>query len=283
MMSPAPSVAVVIPTHNRPGDLRSALASVMQQTSPVDEIIVVDDGSDEPVVLADQPSQGPTQILIRNAIALGPSAARNLGAATASTEVIAFLDDDDRWHSDKLRHVRTAFASHPEAGMVFHGVGMEPQLPDDPAFAVVREPLRWLVLNQAPHLSGVAVRRQLHLRQPFDEEMAAVEDIDYLIRLARAATVVRITSVLAHHDHLGAPTAIGTQHRIEGRLQLRRKHPELFADRKAAAFFSMRLGQLYRRSGQSMRAYREFAKALALDPLMRPAWGGLFATAMRRR
>lgn len=78
--------------------LNEAIGSVLNQTYPVNEIIVVDDGS-EPQL---KPPHLASIKLIRNEKNFGPAYARNLGAKSATGDLIAFLDADDFWHSEKI-------------------------------------------------------------------------------------------------------------------------------------------------------------------------------------
>jgi GT2 family glycosyltransferase len=78
--------SIVIPTHNRPAELDRCLASLRDER--VEEIVVVDDGSDPP-------SRVPEGVvLLRNAVAELPTAARNQGAEHARGEIVLFIDDD---------------------------------------------------------------------------------------------------------------------------------------------------------------------------------------------
>ena len=91
-----PLVSIVIPTYARPERLRECLAALARQTMPADafEIVVVDDGSPQPVVPPEATTPtGPTIRIIRQSNA-GPSAARNRGVAEARGELIALTDDD---------------------------------------------------------------------------------------------------------------------------------------------------------------------------------------------
>lgn len=95
-----PRISVVIPAYNAAATIGKALDSILAQTYPAHEIIVVDDGS------ADQTrsvveNYGEQVIYVRQANA-GPSAARNQGVRQASGEWIAFLDADDWYLSDRL-------------------------------------------------------------------------------------------------------------------------------------------------------------------------------------
>ena len=96
------TIAAVIPTCNRPELLARSFSSVLGQSSPADEIIIADNGTD-PVPDGAVPDE---VTLIRIAPRVGVSAARNAGAATATCEYVAFLDDDDYWDVDYLSEVR---------------------------------------------------------------------------------------------------------------------------------------------------------------------------------
>ena len=93
-------VSVVIPTYNRAGFVREAIASVLEQDYPDVELIVVDDGScdDSAAVVG---SFGPAvQYLWQEN--RGVSAARNRGVAASTGGLIAFLDSDDLWLPRKV-------------------------------------------------------------------------------------------------------------------------------------------------------------------------------------
>lgn len=90
------TVSVVIPTVGR-ASLNRAVQSVLAQSEPVTEVIVVVDGP-EPVSVPDD-----SRItLLRNDVSSGPAVSRRRGIDAARGEVIALLDDDDEWHPDKL-------------------------------------------------------------------------------------------------------------------------------------------------------------------------------------
>jgi len=110
------TISAVIPTYNSACYLAEAVASIRSQTLPVEEIIVVDDGSadDTPTVVA---GLGPDITYIRQTNA-GPAAARNRGIAAARGVLIAFLDADDIWTADKLERQTAALDRHPELALV---------------------------------------------------------------------------------------------------------------------------------------------------------------------
>ena len=122
-----PLVSIVIPTYARPERLRECLASLARQTMPADtfEIVVVDDGSPQPVVPPeDTTPAGPTIRIIRQPNA-GPSAARNRGVAEAGGKLIAFTDDDCLPTPTWLESLVTAHRQFPDAlvgGITFNGL-----------------------------------------------------------------------------------------------------------------------------------------------------------------
>ena len=108
-MSSRPLVSVVIPTYNRDLQTIAAMKSVLAQTYPNIEIIVVDDGttngSDLTIqqFISQETNEGHQISFIRQANQ-GASVARNTGILNARGEFIAFLDSDDSWEPEKLEY-----------------------------------------------------------------------------------------------------------------------------------------------------------------------------------
>jgi glycosyltransferase involved in cell wall biosynthesis len=93
-------VSCIVPVFNGERYLREALDSILAQTYPVVEIIVADDGStDGTAALVGSYGDRVQHVWQPNA---GPAAARNLGLWMAHGEFVAFLDQDDIWHPEKL-------------------------------------------------------------------------------------------------------------------------------------------------------------------------------------
>jgi glycosyltransferase involved in cell wall biosynthesis len=87
-----PAVSVIVPTRDRPTLLPTAVASVLEQSLGDVEVVVVDDGSQEPVGLAADPRVR----VVRLATSRGLAAALNAGAQEAKGRWLGHLDDDDR-------------------------------------------------------------------------------------------------------------------------------------------------------------------------------------------
>ena len=94
------SVSVVIPAYNAAKHIARTIESVLAQTRPADEIIVVDDGSSDGTAEIVKAFRDKVRYLHqKNA---GASVARNTGIEAATHEWIAFLDGDDEWLPEKL-------------------------------------------------------------------------------------------------------------------------------------------------------------------------------------
>jgi len=114
------NISVLIPTYNRRNTLIEAIKSVLNQTYQDFEIIIIDDGSQEPVrKIIDNIND--TRIKYIYQENSGVSVARNTGLNFASGDFISFLDDDDRFLPRKLEIQVKALIENPEFGAVVSG------------------------------------------------------------------------------------------------------------------------------------------------------------------
>jgi glycosyltransferase involved in cell wall biosynthesis len=111
------SISVVIPAFNASQLLPATLESVLNQTLRAAEILVIDDGStDNTAEVAE--AFGSSVRVIRRPNSR-QAASRNLGAAEATSEWIAFVDADDLWEKDKLEKQMLALKAKPEASLCY--------------------------------------------------------------------------------------------------------------------------------------------------------------------
>lgn len=94
------SISVIIPFYSHADWLEEALDSVLSQTLPADEIIVINDGSKEDLLELIEKYKDSVRFLQQEN--KGAAAARNFGIESASGEIVAFLDSDDLWEPNKL-------------------------------------------------------------------------------------------------------------------------------------------------------------------------------------
>jgi glycosyltransferase involved in cell wall biosynthesis len=111
-----PLVSVIIPAYNAGPYIAETLDSVLRQTHPHREIIVVDDGSTDDTLHRLEPYRAAIRY-IRQAN-LGVGAARNAGLRVASGDYIAFLDADDLWRPEKLALQLNVATRHPQSGLI---------------------------------------------------------------------------------------------------------------------------------------------------------------------
>lgn len=109
-------ISAVIPAYNSAVFISEAIASIRGQSHPVDEIIVIDDGSsDNTATVVASLGAGITYFKQSNQ---GPSAARNQGINIASGDWIAFLDADDQWTPDKIAQQIVALQCQPSLQLI---------------------------------------------------------------------------------------------------------------------------------------------------------------------
>jgi glycosyltransferase involved in cell wall biosynthesis len=94
------SISAIVPAYNAERTIGDCLASVLFQTYPVREVIVIDDGSSDRTAAVARSMEGPIRVL--RTANRGVSAARNHGAEVAAGSFLAFLDADDSWAPEKL-------------------------------------------------------------------------------------------------------------------------------------------------------------------------------------
>lgn len=106
------SVSVIVAAYNAQDTIQRALRSVLDQTCPVAEIIVVDDVSTDQTrsVVRSMAASDPRIILIESAVNQGPSGARNLGLRAAKGDWVGVLDADDAWTSDRVQVITDAIS-----------------------------------------------------------------------------------------------------------------------------------------------------------------------------
>ena len=119
-MIPEPTVSIITPAHDAERFLDETIRSVVAQTFPRWEMIVVDDGSrDRTSEIAERWAGSDPRIrLVRQSPRTGAGAARNRALDAARGRYVAFLDSDDLWRPEKLE-VQVAFMRETDAVFSF--------------------------------------------------------------------------------------------------------------------------------------------------------------------
>ncbi|WFC40750.1 glycosyltransferase family A protein [Pseudoxanthomonas sp. SE1] len=190
-----PDYAVVIPAYQAAGTLARALDSVVAQTLPPRQIVVVDDGSpDGEEVARIVAGYGGVVDLLRQPNG-GPASARNAGVRATSAAWVAFLDADDTWLPHKMQ-AQMPLATDPRAGLL-HGGAREDRLalPADMDFDLL-----WRCNRICTSMS--VVRRDVFdtLGGFFEaRELIGAEDYSLWLRIAHAGWRLRACAGLVGH------------------------------------------------------------------------------------
>ena len=216
-----PSVTIVIPAYGRPDATRVCVNSLLELDYPTPqlEIIVVDDASDPPLAptLADLPVR-----LLNVERNIGQSAARNLAAAEASGDVLAFIDNDCVATPTWLREL-VPYLADPTMAMVGGRIVAPPPTGMVAAYEAVCSPLDMgptegtvgpdEVVAYLP-TCNLLVRRDVLLAEGgFDTEMRLGEDVDFVWRVLRSGG----------RAHYAAAGEIVHEHRVRLGALLRRR------------------------------------------------------------
>ncbi|PDV97074.1 glycosyltransferase family 2 protein [Candidatus Chloroploca asiatica] len=173
------TISVIIPVYNGERFLAEALQSVLDQTLPPDEIIVVDDGSTDNSATIARSFGSPVRVLTQ--ANLGPAAARNLGVAHTTGDLLAFLDADDLWLPNKLARQLHVLQDDPTCEAVLGGMEnfISPELDEYQHQMLARS------ANQGGthHVGTLLIRRAAFQRiGPFDERWRHGEFIEWWAR-----------------------------------------------------------------------------------------------------
>ncbi len=210
-----PSVSCIMPVYNGERFLSEALDSILSQTCPPCEIIVVDDGStDRTEGVAGRYSK---HIRCARQANQGAASAKNHGLSEARGEYVAFLDADDIWHPRKLEHQLIRMRERPAIDLCFtqfqnfwmselqeEAKGYQGHPMSQPSSA-------WSI--------GTLVARRAAFDEfgPFDEGRRGNENMLWFLRAARLGAVFDVVEevLMYRRFHSGNDTRRSLDHNID--------------------------------------------------------------------
>ncbi|MCB9935652.1 MAG: glycosyltransferase family 2 protein [Planctomycetes bacterium] len=252
----APLVSAIVPTYRRPQLLERSLGSVLRQTYRPLELVVIDDGSgdDTPDVLesfSERARQAGVEYTWFSKQNGGPAQARNAGMERAKGELLAFLDDDDRWYPQKLETQLALMRTHPQAGVSFTRYvheGKENQPKPKPEQMRDGWVFETLCSGQTrAHMQTLVVSREVQRRVGGFIDARNWEDSDWQLRLALETEFLAVREPLT--VICTVESSISREAGLEGDLQRDRDKLRL-------------LDALVARHGDHPRFKREAAKLL---------------------
>lgn len=229
-----PDTTIVIPCFNQGEYLDEAIMSVLEQTDPSFEIVVVDDGSTDPVTVEILDNlKWPRTHVLRQAN-LGLPAARNAGISAGRGRFVVPLDADDALEPDYLSVLKTALVGSPDVGYV-HCNGR--YFGDMDAYWITRpfNPYQLLLSNSV--LGCVLLRRDAwEAVGGYDESMVeGNEDWDLWLRLLETGwDQIKVPQPLFRYRRVGTSMSISTLARLEdARIELAHQHGDLYGTARA--------------------------------------------------
>lgn len=286
-------VSVIIPAYNAARFLPEAVESVRQQTTPVHEIIVVDDGSTDETEQVVK-SLGEDIVYIRQANG-GVSAARNRGISEATGEIIAFLDADDLWLPQKVENQVRVFRN-PEVALVaadraeidahggllldslFKKQGLYEFFAELGGNPVPQALSRLVQVNFIPTSSVMVRKLVLFQVGVFDTAIRYGEDLELWARIASQYAISCLPEVLIRYRQHGNNATQATEKLLLDMVQVMKRirswggqalsKEELNAD-KAVAQALWELGYWYFTSNSPQRAYSPFLESFRERPSLR--------------
>jgi glycosyltransferase involved in cell wall biosynthesis len=206
-----PEISVVVPTRDRPAALEVCLQALDAQTVAERlEVVVVDDGSNDPDAVAGVVARHPAARVVRHDSPAGPATARNTGARAGSGAILCFTDDDCVAEPEWAE--RLAAAIEDGAAVVAGRT-----LPSGGALAEAAELIAFAPAAAEPFApsNNLACRKELIEAIPFDTSyrLPAGEDRDWCARVAAAGHALRFepTARLEHRQRLTTSTFLARQ------------------------------------------------------------------------
>lgn len=271
-----PAISVIIPVLNGERYLEETIRSVFAQTYPPCEIIVVDDGSRDGSAEIVRRMSGPVPLSYNRQQHQGQSAARNAGVALARGDWIAFLDQDDVWHPEKLAVQVECMQGHPEVSFFYSAqdfVDEAGRLLTTPRWVTKPDPLFQDRPPASP--STVLLKKALFLHHGgFNPLLRIGEDGELFARIALTTPIRYISRSLVKYRRHSAQSSKNKQIWVDSwpmyhqcSSELWRDNPKkqaILAERTAAVYAD--LGRHYLRTGDYDKAREFFRQSFSLRP-----------------
>ncbi len=286
-----PKISVIVPIYNRVDLIKRSIESILEQTYPAHEIIVVDDASTDGSPDAAESIVNECIKVIRCKQNRGGAAARNVGIDAAQGDYIAFLDSDDTWLPDKLMQQIKSLNTVDEKERTICYTNLEiitqrsRKIWNKKLYDSSENISDYLISeSQAMQTSTLLMSAVLAREIRFDERLRNHQDWDFIFRAKTAgAKFLGTLSVLVHYENSFKAGRISSKKGTADSLFWLELAAPMMTERALATFYA---GVIFPRMGkdQAAVAWRGLAKAaffrrVHFDLILRVAMERLLSTA----
>jgi glycosyltransferase involved in cell wall biosynthesis len=288
----SPLVSVIVPTYNRAAYLAEAVDSVLNQSYPHLELLVVDDGSTDNTRDVLNQFAGDRRLHVTYQANAGQSRARNAALAQAQGDFFCFLDSDNVWVSDKLQVSLDAFRDNPDVDVVYGDIitinenGEELSRRNMRRFsgAIVAEMLK----DNCVTMNTAMFRRRCYLEQGgMSETRRVADDYDLWLRYSVFFQFLYLPRFLAKYRVMEDQISSDKSARFESNFQIladfeQQYGAQLGTDvmREGWTYFFLRRARYHADVGMPSLAVRDSAKALSYCPWRKNSWRSLVRSAL---
>lgn len=277
LISSRPVFSVIVPVYDAAATIGQTVASILAQTEPDFELILIDDGSrDDGLAIMLRLAASDQRIRLVSQANAGVSAARNYGISLSRAQLIAFCDADDLWHPHKLAQHRAFHARYPGVAVSYARIAF---LEGDAADGLHSRtqstvPARELDVaaiiaeNPVCTCSNLVVTRSVVDRiGGFAAGMRYAEDQEWLARAARMGErIAGIDELLVGYRLSPGGLSVNLERMYEGWRELVALHAAGQDVSAAEAVFCRYLARRSLRSGNAASEARRYAlRGLSLD------------------
>ena len=270
------TVSVALPYYNRQDTLAAAAHSVLDQTHRNLVLIMVNDGSTDGSRDVAHSIRDPRVVHVDADLNLGQPAARNLGLSAASSQLVAFMDSDDKWLPTKLERQLAQLRKWHDAdlnvsvvGCGWQYMGSASSKEFSPGPFGFRDMLQGIAGTGTPML--LIDRSRAASDVTFDVRLPALVERDYILSCLRNGSLVGVVpDVLAvvtrgRKDHVANPERVARA----WEFYLAKYREELAEDPDLRSWYFFRASREYLVAGDRRNALRLAKAALTRKPLAR--------------
>jgi len=274
------NVSVIIPARERSDLLQRAVYSALAQTGPVCEVLVVDDGSEQPLQAEIARISDSRVRCVRYESGVNAAYARNRGLELAKGDLVAFLDSDDWWLPRHVEEMVSEIATHDWIGAMTGYVAVYSESVSEvitrgaDVISGARGFGEFLFERGGPcRMSTMVVHREAAAMFGFDEALRKHQDWDFALRLAEIGKLGFVQARQTYVDHSaygrmskGTPVEASFRflHKHGGEISAASRRGFLFAAAQSAALRGDRRGAWELLASLEGVSMRERLRSLAI-------------------